>query len=78
MVYMTAGTIFIMSLGFEIAYKEIWLGGESGPGLIDAFDYIMADEGEDEVLEGYPAKVNGTHMIPVVSAKNSCASICCY
>ncbi|XP_064086800.1 palmitoyltransferase ZDHHC16-like [Macrobrachium nipponense] len=63
MVYMTAGTIFIMSLGFEIAYQEIWIGGESGPGLSEAFDYVM--EEEEEVLEGYPARVNGTHMIPV-------------
>lgn len=68
MVYMTMGTIFIMSLGFEVAYKEIWLGGEFGVGLSEALDYVMESPGEEEEeLEGYPVRVNGTHMIPVVS-----------
>ncbi|KAK7072849.1 Palmitoyltransferase zdhhc16 [Halocaridina rubra] len=55
-----------MSLGFEIAYKEIWLGGESGPGLSEALEYMMdSEEEEEEILEGYPSRLNGTHMIPV-------------
>nr|XP_027229278.1 palmitoyltransferase ZDHHC16-like [Penaeus vannamei] len=69
MVYMTLGTIFIMSLGFEIAYKEIWLGGEMGAGLSHALQYMEGNfdsHEEEEKLEGYPANVNGTHMIPIV------------
>lgn len=62
MVYMVLGTIFILTLGFEIAYKEIWLGGDMGGGLIDAMDLVMDD---DEELEGYPVRLNGTHMMPV-------------
>lgn len=66
---MTLGTVFIMVLGFEIAYKEIWLGGEMGGGLSDALDYVMEDNSlhHEEKLEGYPVRVNGTHLIPVVS-----------
>ncbi|XP_042214404.1 palmitoyltransferase ZDHHC16A-like isoform X2 [Homarus americanus] len=67
MVYMTLGTVFIMSLGLEIAYYEIWLGGETGGGLIDALDLVLEDRSsqEEEELEGYPVRVNGTHMMPV-------------
>ncbi|XP_071525564.1 palmitoyltransferase ZDHHC16B isoform X2 [Panulirus ornatus] len=67
MVYMTLGTVFIMTLGFEIAYKEIWLGGEMGGGLSDALDYVIEDNNsrQEEELEGYPVRVNGTHMMPV-------------
>ncbi|XP_069940744.1 palmitoyltransferase ZDHHC16 isoform X1 [Cherax quadricarinatus] len=67
MVYMTLGTIFIITLGFEIAYSEIWLGGEMGVGLSDALDLVMNDSTpqEQDELEGYPVRINGTHMMPV-------------
>ncbi|XP_076069666.1 palmitoyltransferase ZDHHC16 isoform X2 [Oratosquilla oratoria] len=69
MVFMVAGTVFIMLFGFEIAFKEIWLGGENGIGLSDAVEYaweIVTNNKEDEELEGHPVRVNNTHMIPVI------------
>lgn len=79
MIYMSLGTVFIMSLGFEIAYKEIWLGGEGGVGLGEAIHYVIEEgrlpggsaaeeEEEEEPLEGYPVAINGTHLVPLVSA----------
>nr|XP_053647879.1 palmitoyltransferase ZDHHC16A-like [Cherax quadricarinatus] len=67
MVYMTLGTIFIITLGFEIAYSEIWLGGEMDVGLSDALDLVTNDSTpqEEDELEGYPVMINGTHMMPV-------------
>lgn len=40
-----------------------------GAGLSHALQYMEGnfDSHEEEDLEGYPANVNGTHMIPVVS-----------
>lgn len=71
MVYMTIGTVFIMSLGFEIAYKEVWIGGADGVGLSGAWDLFIGRatvlEEEVEQPEGYPVRVNGTHLMPIVS-----------
>ncbi|XP_063846258.1 palmitoyltransferase ZDHHC16-like [Scylla paramamosain] len=73
MAYMTLGAIFIMSLGFEIAYREIWLGGDGGVGLGEAIHYVLEEGGipgdnpdeEVEPLEGYPVSINGTHLMPM-------------
>ncbi|MPC38156.1 putative palmitoyltransferase ZDHHC16 [Portunus trituberculatus] len=64
-----------MSLGFEIAYREIWLGGDGGVGLGEAINYVLEERGipgdnseeEMEPLEGYPVSINGTHLMPMVS-----------
>ena len=62
-----------MIFGFEIAYNELWLGGESGVGYKYIFlRYIFNEESlqednDEDMHEGFPVKVNGTHMIPVVS-----------
>ncbi|KAK3851112.1 hypothetical protein Pcinc_040098 [Petrolisthes cinctipes] len=68
MVYMTLGTVFIMSLGFEIAYKEVWVGGSDGVGLSGAWELFVAGDGtqeEEKQLEGYPVRLNGTHLMPI-------------
>ena len=68
---MVIGSLFIMIFGFEIAFYELWLGGEHGTGFQAAFHAYWypeeAEHSDDEFHEGFPVKVNGTHMIPVVS-----------
>lgn len=70
MLYMVCGSIFIMAGGFEIALKEIWLGGEGGEMTLgEALSYafgLTEEVNEDEPLEGFPVRVNGTHIIPLL------------
>ncbi|CAL4064041.1 unnamed protein product, partial [Meganyctiphanes norvegica] len=73
MFYMICGSIFIMAGGFEIALKEIWLGGEAGEMTLgEALSYAFGrteEFHEDEPLEGYPVHVNGTHIIPLLDGE---------
>ena len=68
MVYMILGILFIMIFGFEIAHKEIWLGGDSGFGWKDAFLIFLGFQEDHfanlEHFDGIAGKSNGSHFIP--------------
>ncbi|KAL7637594.1 UNVERIFIED_CONTAM: hypothetical protein RMT77_012323 [Armadillidium vulgare] len=70
MVYMILGTSFVIIFGFEIAYEEIWLGGERGTGWQAALSHFLGweeisqDHFHDELHAGVPGRSNETHFIP--------------
>ncbi|RXG73980.1 putative palmitoyltransferase ZDHHC16 [Armadillidium vulgare] len=72
MVYMILGTSFVIIFGFEIAYEEIWLGGERGTGWQAALSHFLGweeisqDHFHDELHAGVPGRSNETHFIPSV------------